>query len=484
MVLFGCFGLLGSSWSSCAVSVITPSIWPGQEVLFADNKTPEHAVVSGNNWGKTVFGTRWSHLKASLNQAAHNEYLKKRKKEPVPLYSLVGAHKWDILKNNNLGYYITWLQELGYTQSKPFPDFKVNTSGDMSITLFCLSGHKILFRTLEKSAAQTLEGFSFCCSWVDEAARTAEVTPIQITRRTRGPAHLPAIQRLYTGTPEGMKNWFAQKFAPVQEFRDGRFSKSEDGKILILHGRTEDNPYTSQDYLDSMRDQLSFDKNLIRAYLYGEFCPIFEFSGYDFNRQEHIRELKVDTRGPLYVGWDFNVGLVSWQVVREYEGNYYVTQENKQKARTTYEACQSFLNQFPPHIYKDREIIVYGDSSGYSRNTASYTTDYDIIKSQLKREYPFMKILARRSNPTVGMRLAVMNRLFSEDYHQTLYVSAKNTKLVESLTQTTIDAKGNIEKPASDTWTHPADALGYVMVELAPIIKPNVGAVNIPIGVN
>jgi hypothetical protein len=436
-------------------------LWEGQDELLTDFKTPEHVVVSGNGYGKSVFGSRW-----------HFQRCLKNKKSA---FSIIGAPTADIIKNVIIDVFEQTLIDHGLGRN----DFKIFSSvQDMHVDLAW--GHTILMRTFQKSAASFRVGYTASHAWMDESGLTDDRVPIEIAKRVRC-ARARALQRLYTGTPEGTKNWFARKIRADDVSRQGKFSIGDN--IKILHGTSYDNPTLPEEYLRGMEAEFAWNENLRRAYLLGEVVPIYDHAGYDFDPDKHVGDYPADPADPLFLGWDFNVGsgragLITWIAMQQYKADLYAVDENQHRSRTTDEACRQFMKQFPPEKWRNQEIIVYGDAAAWARDTRGYINDYGIIEQELKPHYPLLRIKARRSNPSIEYRLSAVNRLFSDIYPRNFYLNKKCVKLAESFITTTVDSLGKIEKPAGEVWTHPGDAAGYVVVELYPIRKPQTRKVD------
>lgn len=439
-------------------------LWQGQR-FFLENKTyPELAVVSGVGYGK-------SHLACIKH---HDLCLINRKSK----LSLFTAPKLDLLVENNVPLYCSLLEHLGWKQGR---HYWVRFGNAPSIEY--AGGHRVLFRSSSQMAVRRIVSYSASHASNDEAGQSAETLPIEISKRVRCP-EAKVLQTCWYGSPEGVGGFFFNKCNSQATRRiidsqgnQTRFSIGHDGQIIVLHGWTEDNKLLSPQYISNMRQQMAWNPNLIRAYLYGEFVPLYSNSAYDFDPEKHKKDGPIWKDRPVYLTWDFNVtngkaGGVSWVAIQEHMGDLHIVAENKGSSRTTFEAVDDFIAQFPAEQWQGVEIIVTGDSSGHSRDTRSYGNDYDIIRQKLaEKRYAYVRIQAPHCNPSVNLRIAAVNRLFSDQWSQSLLVRPKCIKTIDSLLQTTIDETGRIKKPAGETHTHYADAVGYGITLLRPIKK-------------
>lgn len=457
---------------------VISDLWPGQEELFNDTATPEIAIVAGNGYGKSTCMTKWKIDRDLRNVGCENSY--------------VTSATNKLLRDLNIPMYRSILADYGFRETGPFPDFKVYESlGNQRIVYRW--GRKVLFASADDSAVRNIVSVSASDSASDEPGLCSRVLPVELAKRVRD-RNAVALQRSYWGTPEGI-NWFAAKFSGLD--RDGQFSRhiDKDGKQkkLVLHGRTHDNPANPPEYLEGLYAEFSWNPNLILAYIEGLFVPIYEHRGFDFDPQKHFKDFVHPRQDrPLTLTWDFNVtqgreGGVSWCAVQENGADLWCVGENRHSSRTTWEAAEDFVSQFQPTPIRIRDfedidqstgwtdipIEIDGDANGHRRDTRTYTTDYEIIERVLlDAGFTNVKIVAEHSNPKVSYRLACTNRLFSDSYKKKLLLSPNCTKTGDSLMQTTLNKKGQVEKPAEEVHTHRAEALSYAVVSLRPMIKP------------
>lgn len=440
--------------------ILERGLWPGQLRLLQDHRHGvEHAVVAGNYYGKTFFGANWFFNRLMLNRNSR--------------WSIITAPKEDLLWKGPIEALRQKLYDAGFSDKPPFKDFRiVGKPPDIEFAW----RHTTICRSLNEQAARTLVAISASHGWMDEPGLCEKIGYIEVAKRIRCPK-AKVRQRLYTGTPEGV-NEFSDRFAGL-ELMGERHSGS--ARKLVLHGRTTDNPYATKDYIQALYDEFGWNENLIKAYIFGQFVPLYDHQGYDFDRDRQVRPCPVDPRKPLILGFDFNVtqgrvGGVSWAALQEDYRDLHVVAENREGSRTTDIAIRNFCEQFPPHENGDVEIHLYGDPAGYYRDTRGQTNDWDIVEYEL-RQAGFRNVANKvpRAHPSISLRIACVNRLCSDKYHSALYIDPKCTKTIKSLELTTIDEKGKIKKPPGETHTHYADAIGYPVVQLRPIVRPQGG---------
>lgn len=440
--------------------------WKGQDRLIYDREASELAIVAGVRYGKSHFGVVWHHTRCLIN-----------KKSKLSLFI---APKYDLLKNNIVPLYVKMLTNAGYVENV---HFRVNRSGDLSITYYW--GHKVLLRSASPGSISTLVSYTASHVTVDEPGLCDETTPTEVTKR-RSCELAQLRQTLYIGTPEDI-NFYFRKFGQHAVTRiDDKFSINKEEKKLVLHGSSYDNPLLPKDVLESLEREFAWNENLRKAYILGEFVPIYQNRGYDFDPGKQTDDIKVFQDRPLHLCFDFNVtqgkaGGVAWTTIQEHKGDIVFNLENRQNSRTSIDAARAFADQFEElRLPKHMPIEVTGDASGHKRDTRGWDDDYTLIEQVLKKErgFTYVKMKAPEANPSVSMRLAAVNRLCSPSYHSKLLGDKKCTKTINSLTMTTIDPSGNIIKPSGQTHTDYGDALGYGVVELRPIVPYSARKVN------
>lgn len=420
--------------------------------------------MAGNGYGKSLFGARFFYDRMCRNWQSP--------------FSLITAPKEDLLKKGPIQRLVDVFRDHGLSDTKrAFNDYRiVGKTPDIKMRW----GHTVMCRSVHSSSVSSLVAVDVAHSWMDEPGLCPDQASTEVAKRTRCP--IAAInQRLYTGTPEGV-GWFSDKFGGLEPEGvrniEGHLVPlhSTGDRKLVLHGTTFENRALRRGYVESLIREFQWNKNLFLAYILGQFVPIYDFRGYDFDKAKHgAQKLPTYKDRTLYLTWDFNVtqgraGGVSWVTMQEHGSDLHVNAENKGASRTTFEAIDGFASQFPKHDWGHHEIIVTGDASGEHRDTRSYGTDYDIIRQKLQTlGYRNVKIERPSANPSISMRLASVNRLFSDTHPERLYVSTDCPRLQNSFLQTTIDEKGAIVKPPRQTHTDFADACGYGVVKLRPI---------------
>lgn len=240
------------------------------------------------------------------------------------------------------------------------------------------------------------------------------------------------------GTPEGFK-WLYEYF--VKQSKEDR---------VIIKGRTQDNPFLPDSYLDALRN--SYSPQQLEAYMNGEFVNLNSGTvHYRFNRKKNHTDRVVKAGDTLHIGMDFNVGSMSAIV-------HVVDIEDGKRIRKAvdeiidvYDTPQ--MAQVIAERYPNYNIIIYPDASGDNRKSSG-KSDIDILKQ--------FKFVVRKlsKNPFVKDRVNAMNLAF-EDVHGviTSYVNTdKCPNYTEALEQ---QVYKNGEPDKSSGHDHKNEAGGY-----------------------
>ncbi|WP_366941708.1 terminase family protein [Flavobacterium sp.] len=240
------------------------------------------------------------------------------------------------------------------------------------------------------------------------------------------------------GTPEGFK-WLYEFF--VKQKKDDR---------VIIKGRTQDNPFLPDSYIEALSN--SYSPQQLEAYMNGEFVNLNSGTvHYRFGRQKNHTDRVVRPGDTLHIGMDFNVGAMSAIV-------HVVDIENGKRVR---KAVDEIIDMYDtPQMakviaerYPNYNIIIYPDASGDNRKSSG-NSDIDILKQ--------FKFVVRKlsKNPFVKDRVNAMNLAFEDVKGSiTYYVNTdKCPNYTEALEQ---QVYKNGEPDKSSGHDHKNEAGGY-----------------------
>lgn len=426
----------------------------GQARLFNDRLKRRHAIIAGVGYGKTFSGPPW-HFKRCVDNHLSPE-------------SLVIAPDNKLLESRCLAEYEDFLVRIGMREDRDFRIYR--SSGKIRITYRwgprgpnSWSQH-VYFLTGE--APKKIVSYNTSHAWLDEPALMDPQVDKNVTKRMRCTVAFYR-QRLYTGTPEGTEgSWFYELFHPDRVERKHGTPFSEGPHELVLHGRTHDNPYLDQEYLDSLDDEFGWDKNYYANYVLGEWVSLSQDRFYHAFTTDHVGDYPPDPETKtLYLSFDNNVVHMTWAAIQPFQDKYLVVADNGGKGRNTDEVCEQFIEMFPPEVWRKHHLIILGDASLWHRSPVGYERPFENIRKNLTPHYPGLTIAAPDSNPFVEQRHRVTNKLFAT---KRLLVDKSAKKVIQSAQSAQTDPRRGIKKPSGDQVTHAMEAVDMAMIVLCP----------------
>jgi hypothetical protein len=275
------------------------------------------------------------------------------------------------------------------------------------------------------------------------------------------------LQKFYEGTPEGLGNHWER----LANFDEGLHPERNAIRVKVS---TATNKYVSEGYADSLVETYSYDPAKLESYLHGNFVPFQKGTAYwNFHESRNVEaNLRPSPYLPLLFCWDFGRSPLAWVTMQRQaqernhirRDRFCALSESSGNSRGMMDAIVEFIVQYPPEVYKDTPIHVYGDASGYALSHKTPGCDYDQIQQYLQGRYNKVSIEAARKAPEIRNRLERVNSLFA---HDLFVVSNQCTNLIRGLTLTNLkDGTWKQDKPKDADYTHYPDAVGYPLFQL------------------
>lgn len=261
--------------------------------------------------------------------------------------------------------------------------YKLNKSDHEYITPY----GKIILRSMDNP--DTIVGYEVGYSLIDEADVPS--------KNHMDDVYTKVVARLSVPLPDGKAN--SLDFVSTPEgfkFMYDFFIKQPHPSKHLIKARTENNPWISSSYIDTLR--IKYTEAQLEAYLEGEFVNLTTGSVYrKYDRQKNSTSRKVQAGDVLHVGMDFNVTKMNAVIhVKDTQFKYAV--DEIVNAYDTEEVCSLLKEKYPNY-----KIIVYPDASGKARKTNSKKSDHDIIRS-----FNYV-IRVGKENPPVRDRVNAVN---------------------------------------------------------------------------
>jgi len=398
---------------------IRADLHPGQLAFVDDQTTSILGVSAGYGAGKTrALCAKAVHL-AMANQGFIGVVM-----EPT------GPLIRDIWQNDFDDFLETY--DIPYTfRASPLPEYNLHLPGGDT---------KILCRSFENWTR--IIGINGAWILADEIDTVAPSIANKAFPKILGRLRAGNVRQFAAAsTPEGFR-WMWQTFA--SEDSKGR----KDRKLIRM--RTADNPHLPPDFIERM--QANYDPQLLKAYLDGEFVNLTTGQVYDrFDRAKHMAEITApDSREPLRIGVDFNVGNMS-AVIAYRNGKTLHVFDEISGAHDTDALAAAIKCRYPDH-----RLYVYPDASGGNRSTNATQTDIAILESYgMSNQSP-------RANPPVRDRVAAVQALLENGKGEVrLHIAASCVKLIECLELQSYTERGEPDKDQG--YDHMNDAIGYLI---------------------
>lgn len=429
------------------------------EKVLVDTHSNHIAITAGLGSGKTHNAFLWHILRCFTNFRSNN--------------SCVVYPTSSEIKGVAIPRMDETLEELGFRNGKDFESF--TSPADAKTILYFLNGHTI--RYLSGDKPKRFRAFEYSHALVDECGDLKDEVFTLLPTRVRCKKAV-VRQILWIGAPQGI-NKFADMFDSDTLpgwVKDARADHSkvdidkESGRAIRyrrIRLSSDDNPYLPGDYIPTMMARIGHNKNLVKSYRHGYFCPLFEGTAYgDYNPDLHdIDDVQPDPHLEIPLTFDFNANPLSWislQYVRCEDGKkrWATVHEADDDITQLDEAAVDFAIKHPVELFRDTLISIYGDSSGHAKSHKVSETDYEALAKHLRAiGYKRVEVRALRYNPKETLTVEAVNNNFSRDE---LRISRRCNKLKRSFQMTCWKkSERKIDKPSGEDWTHASDAFKY-----------------------
>lgn len=279
-------------------------------------------------------------------------------------------------------------------------------------------------------------GLDFVC--IDEFQLVDELAWKEVLRPTLATSKGSA---LFIGTPYGTANWaydlFNRGMDPNEKnWQSFQFTTLDGGQV------------TQEEIEESMRDM---DIRSFRQEYLATFESYANRVFYAFDREHNVKKFDSKVPHDIYVGMDFNVGIMSAVLFARNKNHIHAFDEVAITSSNTDEMIDELRQRYPTN-----RIVVYPDPAGNQRKTsASGRTDITILKNA------GMEVKVK--NVTISVRdgiNAVNSKLCSATSDRTFLVDPKCKKTIESLDKHSY--KEGTSQPDKDSgYDHFGDAIRY-----------------------
>lgn len=216
---------------------------------------------------------------------------------------------------------------------------------------------------------------------------------------------------------------------------------------------TKDSPFVPKAEIEQAKKDM--DANSFSQEYEASFISMSGRVYYGFDRKKNIKEgIDFNPQLPIYIGQDFNIDPMSSCIMQiQDNGEVWVIDEIVLFGSNTAEVCDEIERRYWRH---KKQITIYPDPAGGSRQHARGETDLDIF-----REKGFRKIKYRKKHPFVADRINCVNKLIlSASGEIKLFVNKKCKHTINAFEQT-IYKDGTREVDKTMGVEHISDGCGY-----------------------
>tara|TARA_Y100001963_G_scaffold159929_1_gene266250 strand:+ start:1637 stop:2911 length:1275 start_codon:yes stop_codon:yes gene_type:complete len=295
-------------------------------------------------------------------------------------------------------------------------------------------------------------GLNLAAFGIDEAAllKTDHAWKMGISRLRDG-YHLTGFT---TTTPEGF-NWHYDYW-----------KKNPKSGYKLFNGRTTDNKYLPQEFIDSLLD--NYDAKLVKAYLNGEYVNMQHGQAYYmFDRRKNVKPTLYNPDKKIIFCIDFNVEPMCGCIIQVYKEHpkirvideIVITHQGENELMTE-RIVRILKAKYPKSKYDKADVfkrhpirdnyICYPDPSGQAKSTSAKATDHDILRRG------GMLVKAKKHAPYVVDRLNSVNKAFD-----TMVVDPRCKALIQDFEQVALKEHTRELDKSNPQLTHMSDAIGY-----------------------
>lgn len=294
---------------------------------------------------------------------------------------------------------------------------------------------------------------------------------VEMTMRLGRLPHIPQAWAISCSNPDTPAHWAYKRFIAKKK-----------KTTKVFYSITSDNPFLPKEYINKLKETL--DPKLAQRMIYGKWVDIRdEFIYHQYCEKNFIdEEYKVKPEYPIYVSFDFNIGLgkpLSSCVMQIVDDKAHIFGEAVIHGLRTLENVEALASK--GYFNYPVRYIVTGDASGKHKDTRSNRSDYDILKkffSLYEQEHDGrlidFKMKVPAANPPIKKRQNCVNAYcFNELKQRRLFVYKGSPTSDEGLRLTKLK-KGSYVEDDSKEYQHITTAIGYALnvIERAKNRKP------------
>ncbi len=326
-----------------------------------------------------------------------------------------------------------------------------------------INGSEIISRSWSDNKFKKLRSLELSAAVFEELTENdSEHMPayIETTMRVGRLPHIKENWIISCTNPDSPSHWVYD-----------RFIAKKNKRRKVFYSVTTDNPFLPKQYVDALKEDL--DPKQAQRMIYGKWVEIAEEAVYYQYSSEHNfinEEYKPVVSSPIYVGFDFNIGLnkpLSSVVMQVVKGIVHIFGETVIEGMRTLQNCEAMAEK--GLLDYSVKYYVCGDASGRARDTRSNKSDYDLIKgffanySQPRGKLIDYTMKVPAANPPVRDRHNLVNAYcLNANGNRRLFVY-KGAPTADKALRLTKLKKGAYIEDDSKPYQHIGTAIGYCL---------------------
>ena len=242
----------------------------------------------------------------------------------------------------------------------------------------------------------------------------------------------------------------------------------------VFYSITTDNPFLPKSYVKQLKEELPH--KVAQRMIYGKWIELNkEVIYFEFDHEKNYRDklYRPNPRYPIWIGWDFNIGLgkpLSVVLIQYVDDVFHIFDEVVIEGMRTLDSCDELANR--GFLDYNCKYYLSGDASGKHRDTRNNKSDWDIIKkffsnytNTSKKKIDF-ELRVPISNPKIRDRHNKVNSYcYNDNNKRRLFVYKRAQTALKGLRLTKLKKGSTYQEDDSPNYQHITTAIGYVICQ-------------------
>lgn len=372
-------------------------------------------------------------IRSGKSYSLRYEIIKAANNNPTDDPVLVAMPTYRMVRIVHMQEIISMLKRMGLHSRHSFSESEV----------YLRNGKCIQFRGLD-DPDNAVRSMAYYEAFVDECAYCTQYAVDVIKTRlltTNGRLNMVT-------TPKGVNNWVYQRYFSEEGVRN------RPDYFKHIYYRLRDNPTITDEAEARLR--ASLDPKLAEQELDARFVNLRSQTVYYAFADQNIGRFTYDQNKPVYIGIDYNVGIMAWVALQAVGAKSYAVVKEGCGSHDVKSVADDLLALF------GSSAIIIDDASGRNRNQGDGATNRQILRAK-----GLKKISSLKSNPMIDRRVSTVNALCNDAQNRRrLFVDRNCSNLSGELRTLSYKEKTGKIDSMGGSMGHITDALGYALMFL------------------